>query len=366
MYALARWVARALVIKGLLARWRSKADGGSGSSSPRAGGGSAALAGSPPGSGSSGRGSSGAPASSPRTTSASASSERSEGGIEAQRSGDAGPDSPLELDAPDWKATATRTLKEIKDDRVTLAAAGMAYYFLLAVFPAIIAFVGILGLVNADTRGIERSIKTTVPGTTGDLLVEPIEKTRQTSEGASLVAAVSGIAIALWSASSGMVALQSGLNIAYDVGQDRKFIGKRLVAFVLVIATAALGGVPSPLFTFGDSAFFVVLGWVLTVVAVIVLFSFFYYLGPNREKPSWRWVSAGGLIGALLWIVASLAFGFYVQNFGKSGYAETYGTAAGVIVLILWLFLTSLAVLIGGELNAELERQGQEKTKSRG
>lgn len=349
------------MIKGLWTRWRSDAgreSSSSGAPSARAGGGSTAASARPPASGSSGT----RPSS---TETPSTSGERGDGGIEAQRSEGPGPDSPLELDAPDWKVTAKRTLKEIKDDRVTLAAAGMAYYFLLAVFPGIIAFVGVLGLINANTQGIEDSIRSTIPGSTGELLVEPIRKARATSEGASLVAAITGIAIALWSASSGMVALQSGLNIAYDVGQDRKFIGKRAVALLLVVATAALGGVPSPLFTFGDSLFFVALGWGLTIVAVVVLFSFFYYLGPNREKPSWRWVSAGGVIGALLWIVASLAFAFYVGSFGRSSYSETYGTAAGVIVLILWLFLSSLAVLIGGELNAELERQGEAKSKGR-
>jgi membrane protein len=93
-----------------------------------------------------------------------------------------------------------------------------------------------------------------------------------------------------------------------------------------------------------------------------VLFSLFYYLGPNRDSPTWRWVSAGGVIGAVLWIVASLLFGFYVANFNN--YGKTYGPLAGVIVLILWLYLSSLAVLIGGELNAELERQGQRRARS--
>ncbi len=102
------------------------------------------------------------------------------------------------------------------------------------------------------------------------------------------------------------------------------------------------------------------LGWVLTVLAVVVLFSIFYYLGPNRESPRWTWVSAGGIVGALLWLVVSIGFFFYVNEF--SSYGKTYGTMAGVVVLILWLYLTSLTVLIGGELNAELERQAAKKT----
>ncbi len=120
-----------------------------------------------------------------------------------------------------------------------------------------------------------------------------------------------------------------------------------------------LGGVPSPFFTFGGSLFFTILGWVLTVLAVMVLFSIFYYLGPNRESPTWHWVSAAGVIGGLLWIVASLIFGLYISNFNN--YGKTYGPLAGVIVLVLWLSLSSIAGPDRGELNAELECQASER-----
>ena len=282
-------------------------------------------------------------------------------GIPVQRDGGPGPDSPLDLRASDWKSTAKRTLKEIKDDRITFAAAGMAYYFFLAVFPTLIALVGILGLVSVDASGLVESIRSSLPGGAGDALTQAIRNSDRPSETASLAAVVFGITAALWSASSGMVALQSGLNIAYDVDQDRKFVGKRGVALLLILATGLLGGVPSPLFTFGESTIFTVVGWVLTVSAVVVLFSLFYYLGPNRPKPSWRWVSAGGVVGALIWIVGSLAFAIYISNFNN--YDKTYGPLGGVIVLVLWLFLSSLAVLIGGELNAELERQAARKQR---
>lgn len=285
--------------------------------------------------------------------------------IAPQRRGGPGPDSPLELQPNDWKATLKRTLTEIKDDRVTLAAAGMAYYFFLALFPALIAFVGILVLAKVDTASLVSSIRSTVPGSTARILVDAITNAQSTavSNNASIVAAIIGIAIALWSASSGMVALQSGLNIAYDVPQDRKLIGKRAVALLLVVATGLLGGVPSPFFTFGDSVVFTILGWGLTAVAVVVLFSLFYYLAPNRARPAWQWVSGGGLVGALIWIGASVAFGVYVNSLGQSNYSKTYGSLAGVIVLVLWLYLSSLAVLVGGELNAELERQGEARSR---
>lgn len=231
----------------------------------------------------------------------------------------------------------------------------MAYYFFLAIFPALIALIGIFGLFEIDPTTFIGLVRDNVPGGAGQVLTDALGSPK-VSDTASLVATISGIALALWSASSGMVALQSGLNIAYDVPKDRKFIGKRVVALVLLVALALLGGVPSPIFTFGESAVFQVIGWVLTVAAVMVLFSIFYYLGPNRpERPSWQWVSLGGVVGAILWIVASVGFGFYAKNFGN--YGKTYGTLSGVIILIFWLYLSALSVLIGGELNAETERQ---------
>ncbi len=284
------------------------------------------------------------------------------GGIPVQRGGGSRPDSPLDLEPHDWKATAKRTVKEIKDDRVTLIAAGMAYYWFLALFPAVIAAIGVLGLISAPDatyESIESSVRSALPAGARDIIVEAIENARSPENTAPLAAALIGIAVALWSASSGMVALQKGLDVAYDVPEERKFLKARLVAFALIIATGLLGGVPSPIFTFGESTIFKVIGWILTVVAVMVMFSLYYYLGPNRDKPRWTWVSAGGVVGAALWLVVSVAFGLYVAQF--SSYGKTYGTMAGVVVLILWLFLTSLSVLIGGELNAELERQAAKR-----
>jgi membrane protein len=265
------------------------------------------------------------------------------------------PDDPLDLDRNDWRSTVKRTMREIKDDRVPFAAAGMAFYFFLAIFPALIALVGILGLLNVDASGLVDSIRTSLPGGAGQALAQAVAHADAPSRAASLVATILGIVAALWSASSGMAGLQSGLNIAYDVEHDRRFVAKRAVAFGLLLATVALGGVPSPFFTFGDGTVFTIIGWVLTVAAVVVLFSVFYWLGPNREHPSWRWVSAGGVAGALIWILGSALFTVYVTNFNS--YGKTYGPLGGVVVLLLWLYLSSLAVLVGGELNAELERQ---------
>jgi membrane protein len=269
--------------------------------------------------------------------------------------GSATAESPLDLDAPDWKNTLKSTLKEIKKDRITLASAGMAYYFFLAIFPALIALVGIFRIFSIDPTSLINTITANVPGGAGAVLTDALRGSGP-SDTASLYATIFGIALAVYSASSGMVALQMGLNVAYEVDEDRKFIGARLTALALLVATAVLGGVPSPFFTFGEALVFKIIGWILTAAAIIILFSVFYYLAPNRpQRPRWQWVSVGGLVGAALWIIASLGFGFYASNF--SNYGKTYGTLSGVIILIFWLFLSALAVLVGGELNSELEKR---------
>lgn len=271
------------------------------------------------------------------------------------------PDTPLELEPGDWKATAKRALREIKEDRVPFAAAGMAFYFFLAIFPALIALIGILGVIGVEAGGLVESLRTTLPGGAGEAVAQAVQRADSPSDAASVAAIVLGLLAAIWSASSGMVGLQSGLNIAYDVERDRRFIAKRAVALLLLLATVLLGGAPSPFFTFGDSLPFTVLAWVLTVVAVTILFSVFYYLAPNRERPSWQWVSAGGIVGTIIWIAGSLLFSVYVTNFND--YGTTYGPLGGVIVLILWLYLSAFAVLVGGELNAELERQASKRSR---
>ena len=294
--------------------------------------------------------------------------------IPTQGGGPGQPQSPLALQPTDWKATLKRTLKEFKDDRAQMISAGMAFYWFLAVFPGLLAAVGVFGMVNAGpdaTRTITKAIRTTLPGDAAEVLSGALD--RPPSGGASLVTALVGVALALWSASAGMVALQNGMDVAYDVPleQERKFVKKRIYALLLMGATAVLGGIATVFVVFGQplgealrddlplgDAFVVVwtvIRWVLGIAALAVLFATYYYLGPNWESPTWKWLSPGGLLGALIWLLSSLGFSFYVSSFGS--YAETYGSLAGVVVLLLWLFLTALAVVLGGELNAELERQ---------
>lgn len=268
-----------------------------------------------------------------------------------------GPDSPLDLTARDYKATARRVFKEFTQDRVTLIAAGMAFYWFLAIFPALIAAVGFIHLAGLGPQvldSINQSIGTTIPGGAGELLTTAIETATAASRGTSLVAAAIGILLALYSATAGMVALQEGLDVAYDVPQSRKFFKKRAVALLLVVATGVMGGLSGPLFA-ADGVIWSVLGWLVLIVSVITLLAIFYYVGPNRDQPNWKWVSPGGLLGAFIFLLTSGAFSVYVGNFAK--YGETYGPLASVVILLFWLYLTGIAIMLGGEVNAELERQ---------
>ena len=285
-----------------------------------------------------------------------------------------GPRSPLDLDPPDWKASLRRAAKEFKADRGSLAAAGMAFYWFLAVFPGLLAAVSIFGLAHAGpgaSQSLTTAIRDTLPTGAAQVLTDTVAGAEAQSHGRSVVAAVLGVALALWSASAGMVGMQAGLDVAYDVGRERSFVKKRLVAVELIVVSMVLGGVATALMVFGqplgeslrddlpfESAFdlaWTAIRWSGAVVALSVLFAAFYYLAPNRDSPRWVWLSPGGVVGAVIWLLASLGFSFYVSHVGS--YARTYGSITGVVVLLLWMFLSALAVVVGGEINAELERQ---------
>jgi membrane protein len=286
------------------------------------------------------------------------------------------PDSPLELGKAGWRDTLKRSLKEFQRDRCTMTAASLAYYWFLSLFPALIALLGLAALINVGQSVVQHLVhgltQALPPGASTVFSTAISHAAQRSGHASSLVAVIVGVVIALWSASAGMAALQTGLDIAYDVPVDRKFLAKRLWAGPLMLATVILGGIASALLVFGaplghaieghvgvaGAAFVIiwtVVRWVLTVVAISVLFSVFYFLGPNRETPNWRWVSPGGLVGSAIFVAASVGFSFYVAKFGS--YGKTYGTFAGVAILIFWLYLTGIAVLLGGEINAEAERQ---------
>jgi membrane protein len=272
-----------------------------------------------------------------------------------------------------WRGTIKRTSEQLVRHRISMSAGSLAYHWFLAIFPAIIAILGFLSFVRIDAHGVtslthafEKALPSGVSG-----VFRGAVTAATTKRSGSVGAVVIGIVVAIWSASGGMSALQQALDVAYDVPVDRKFLARRVHAIPLMAATLVLGGAGAALAVLGapigagieghvpiHGATFLVLWtiarWAVTFVAISALFAIFYYSGPNRQTPRIQWVSIGGILATVAFLLASLAFSFYVTRFGS--YGKTYGAFAGVAILIFWLYLTGLAVLAGGELNADIER----------
>jgi membrane protein len=262
-----------------------------------------------------------------------------------------------------------RSLKEVGTDHLTLIAGGIAYTWFLALFPGIIAAVLIWGLV-ADPAQIERQLSDiagALPQNAEPLITEQLKAaTSQPGGGAGIAVAIS-IALALWSASAGMAGLVEATNIAYDEDENRNFFVKRGLALLLtagfllflLIAVALVAVFPVVLDQFSGGVVVrvaaQVVRWVVLVLVAVVALALLYRLAPDRDAPQMKWLSLGAVVATVLWVLASIGFSLYVSNF--SSYGDTYGSLAGVVVLLLWFWITALVVLLGAEINAESEAQ---------
>jgi membrane protein len=274
---------------------------------------------------------------------------------------------PQQIPPKGWLDIAKRTAKEVKNDQVPLLAAGVAFYLLLSLFPLIIAGVSIYGLVADPTsvRDQLARLTQTLSPETAKLVGEQIKQVTAGAGGALGLATVLGILTALWSASSGMKALITGVNLAYDETETRKFFKLRGLALLftlgamvlMAVALATIVGYPPVADTLP-----LVLRWLVAILRFVVLaglliagLAVLYRYAPDRDEPRWSWVSWGSVVATVLWVLASIGFALYANFFGN--YNKTYGALAGVIILMFWLWLTALVVLVGAELNTEMELQ---------
>jgi membrane protein len=283
------------------------------------------------------------------------------------------PDKPTELPKPAWRGVVRRTVRGFSDDHVTDLAAALTYYGVLAIFPMLIVILSVLGLIgDSVTQPLLQNLATVAPGPAKSILTSSINNV-QSHQGTAGVLFVVGLVLALWSASGYIAAFMRAANIIWDVPEGRPIyktipirVGVTLVTVVLltlsavaVVFTGSLAGKLGDLIGVGSTAVEIwdIAKWPVLVLVVSGILAILYYAAPNVRQPGFRWLSPGSVLAVVLWLVASALFGLYVANF--SNYNRTYGALASVIVFLIWLWITNIAILLGAELNAELERGRQ-------
>lgn len=279
------------------------------------------------------------------------------------------PGAPTDMPRESWVAVLKRTVKEYREDNLSDWAAALTYYGILSIFPALLALTSIVGLLGAsDIDSLIDNVSSLAPGAARDVLTSALEQLKN-KQGPASVGLVVGIVLALWSASGYVAAFMRASNAVYDIREGRpawKTLPTRLgitAVVVVLLALMAIGVVftgslarkAGDVLGVGDTAVMVwnYAKWPVMVILFSFVISLLYWASPNVKR-GFRWVSPGGLLAVLIWIVASAAFALYVAFFGN--YNKTYGSLAGIIIFLVWLWISNLAILLGLEFNAELER----------
>ena len=288
---------------------------------------------------------------------------------EAGGTGAPSADTPSEIPSQGWWDVLKRVFKELSNDHVMLVAAGVTFYALLALFPALAALVSIYGLF-ADPASIQShlsALEGILPGGAVTIISDQLQSLMAEGSTGLGLTFVIGLGTSLWSANAGVKAIFEALNIAYEENESRGFVKLTLVsmAFTLgglifiVLALGAVVAVPAILQTMALGPMVETLmqwlRWPILLVVVAGLIALLYRYGPSREPAEWRWISWGSVSAAVLWVVLSIAFSYYASNFGS--YNATYGSLGAVIGFMTWVWISTIVVIMGAELNSELEHQ---------
>ncbi|MDX6697353.1 MAG: rane protein [Solirubrobacteraceae bacterium] len=283
------------------------------------------------------------------------------------------PDEPTDMGGRTWWGVLKRTVREFREDNLTDWAAALTYYGILALFPALIVLVSILGLIGPSaTQPLLDNLGKLAPGSANDIVSGAVRQI-SANQSAAGIAFVFGLAGALWSASSYVGAFMRASNAIYEMPEGRPFWKLRpiqiaiTVVMILLLALCAIAvvvtgplaqqvgdviGAGSAAVTAWDIA-----KWPVIAIVVISMFAILYWAAPNVKQPGFRWITPGGIAALVLWILASAAFALYVATFAS--YNKTYGSLAGVVIFLVWLWISNIAILLGAELNAEVERGRQ-------
>jgi membrane protein len=277
---------------------------------------------------------------------------------------------PADLSRRSWFGVLRRTVTEFREDNLTDWAAALTYYAVLAIFPALIVLVSGLGLIGESaTQPLIDNLGKVAPGPAKDIFTSAIENI-EGSKGAAGVFFVIGLLAALWSASGYIAAFMRASNAIYDIEEGRPLwktlplrVGLTVLLMVLTAVTAigvtlsgGLAREAGNVIGVGSTAVDIwnIAKWPVLLLFVSFLFAVLYWAAPNVKQPGFRWITPGGMLAVLGWVIASVAFAFYVSNFGS--YNKTYGALAGPIVFLVWLWISNVMILLGAEFNAELER----------